>query len=801
MSAISLKSITGITSITTPAGVDNQLTLHNNNTTERVKIDVAGNVHVNNHLSVTGVSTFTGDIDVDGHTNLDNVSIAGVTTFAGNVNSSGNITISNTTPTLTFTDTDANPDFQIKANTGHFYFVDATNNQTRFYVSPDGTTNFEGNLNANRDFSVDGHTNLDNTSIVGIVTISAGTNNEGLRITGQNNNAVIFTSPSINSSAGYRLNHHPVTNVLRVDTTDQNGTYTGIVASFSSAGLDMADNIKLRLGTSQDLTLYHYGNNAYIDNATGSILFRQGGSEKLRIQSDGDVIWNGIGTQLAGEGNNTVGMGFEPRNGTIFLSRADNATILSNRNNDGRHIHFNQGGSNKFAIGLQNSGADLAFFSGAGNSPTERLRITSNGNIGAGNNNPDGFYTHAKNLVVGSGSGGEGITIFSGTSDSGYIGFNDTASNSMQGFIQYNHDGNYMAFGPNGTEKVRIDSGGKLLVNTTSPSISSSELFEVKSSGQGFSHFRNNSSSYATIYIDNEYSDTGFAPFLTFQDGGGNRGGIGQDQNELLRITGQGGISFYAAGTHGSGTERLRIKSDGRIGINANPSVNHEYLHIKPVGNNVLDLRYELNSSTDIRHKYYDDTGTWRGGFNYTTYANSSAYPNFHDSFYFLTDPGSNGSLTAALRITNTGQFIKPLTYQFIVESNGTSVSGGSWSKLSGLSIDVGNSIGISNGTYWSNSNQRFTVPVSGTYNFFFGGWGTYSTSTGDRYAVCFRINGGSFKYISGGAYSVVDSPLNGYAINQNLSVNDYVELWYYSAGSNTWGGGHRVFWGGYFLG
>ena len=62
MSAISLKSITGITSITTPAGVDNQLTLHTNNTTERLKIDVAGNVHVNNHLAVAGVSTHSDHI-------------------------------------------------------------------------------------------------------------------------------------------------------------------------------------------------------------------------------------------------------------------------------------------------------------------------------------------------------------------------------------------------------------------------------------------------------------------------------------------------------------------------------------------------------------------------------------------------------------------------------------------------------------------------------------------------------------------------------------------------------------------
>ena len=62
MSEISLKSITGITSITTPAGVDNQLTVHNNNTTEAVKFDNAGNVHINNQLEVAGVSTFSGGI-------------------------------------------------------------------------------------------------------------------------------------------------------------------------------------------------------------------------------------------------------------------------------------------------------------------------------------------------------------------------------------------------------------------------------------------------------------------------------------------------------------------------------------------------------------------------------------------------------------------------------------------------------------------------------------------------------------------------------------------------------------------
>ena len=57
MSQISLKSISGITSITTPAGVDNQFTLHTNNTSESLKLDQAGNIHIHNHVNTTGVTT------------------------------------------------------------------------------------------------------------------------------------------------------------------------------------------------------------------------------------------------------------------------------------------------------------------------------------------------------------------------------------------------------------------------------------------------------------------------------------------------------------------------------------------------------------------------------------------------------------------------------------------------------------------------------------------------------------------------------------------------------------------------
>ena len=79
MSAIHTKSLTGITSITTPSGIHNVFTVHSNDTTERFRVDLNGN------QSIAGILTVAQDLDVDGHTNLDNVSISGVTTASDNI--------------------------------------------------------------------------------------------------------------------------------------------------------------------------------------------------------------------------------------------------------------------------------------------------------------------------------------------------------------------------------------------------------------------------------------------------------------------------------------------------------------------------------------------------------------------------------------------------------------------------------------------------------------------------------------------------------------------------------------------
>ena len=83
MSQINLKSISGITSITTPAGVDNQLTLHTNDTTQRVKV-------TQNGIDVTGVVTatsFSGNADtasgLSGNPSINTTGIITATSFVG----------------------------------------------------------------------------------------------------------------------------------------------------------------------------------------------------------------------------------------------------------------------------------------------------------------------------------------------------------------------------------------------------------------------------------------------------------------------------------------------------------------------------------------------------------------------------------------------------------------------------------------------------------------------------------------------------------------------------------------------
>jgi hypothetical protein len=99
-----------------------------------------------------------------------------------------------------------------------------------------------------------------------------------------------------------------------------------------------------------------------------------------------------------------------------------------------------------------------------------RMTIDSSGNVGIGNTNPSDLFVGANNLVVGDNSSDNGITIFTGTNNTGYLLFSDGTSGNEQyrGQVRYNNSTDQLQFLTAGDLNTRlaIDSSGKVLVGT-----------------------------------------------------------------------------------------------------------------------------------------------------------------------------------------------------------------------------------------------------------------------------------------------------------------------------------------------
>ena len=92
-----------------------------------------------------------------------------------------------------------------------------------------------------------------------------------------------------------------------------------------------------------------------------------------------------------------------------------------------------------------------------------KLQTTADGVVLNGAS--DISHSSADNLQVGTGSGSNGITIYSGTSNNGSIYFGDGSSSTepYRGFIEYSHSSDYMSFGSAGTTAAYFDNNGHFL--------------------------------------------------------------------------------------------------------------------------------------------------------------------------------------------------------------------------------------------------------------------------------------------------------------------------------------------------
>lgn len=186
-------------------------------------------------------------------------------------------------------------------------------------------------------------------------------------------------------------------------------------------------------------------------------------------------------------------------------------------------------------------GVDAYFYNYANGSAifatnaTERMKITSSGNVGIGTGSPSTIISGARVLQIDGSSYGF-VLASSGTVIAQVVG--DSASSIVNIGARSNHP---LVFSQNDTERMRITSAGNLGINTTTPDTNS----KLDVNGQAFV-------ARLAVYNDNGTPSLGTSPLLY------------SPASATLAIS---------TGT----VERLRITSGGAIGIAGNNTPNASF--------------------------------------------------------------------------------------------------------------------------------------------------------------------------------------------------------------------------------
>jgi len=298
-------------------------------------------------------------------------------------------------------------------------------------------------------------------------------------------------------------------------TTAKLATQTGNV--------DFADGGRIRLGDSQDLQIYHNGNNSYIDDTgTGNLYIRA--SDTVRLQSatgeqgvivttdgavtlyhdngaklsttatgidvTGTVVSDGLtvdtNTLYVDSTNNRVGIGTSSPANKLEVSGAIVAQgAVTAYTNTG--LYLQNKGSSVFDVGAWRSGAsvtELSFSTDSGSdaAPVERMRIDSSGNVGIGTSSPaEKLEVHGTEttggveiLLANSGDGGNTTAYTSIRSklnpirNGGEIRFGRESGYTSEAAADSNLQF-YTAVNDVNTERMRITSAGRVGIGTSSP--------------------------------------------------------------------------------------------------------------------------------------------------------------------------------------------------------------------------------------------------------------------------------------------------------------------------------------------
>ena len=378
------------------------------------------------------------------------------------------------------------------------------------------------------------------------------------------------------------------------------------------------------------------------DDSDGSLKIADTGTERMRIDTSGNV---GIGTDSPAyitEIAKSQAGGVGP---TLYLhNTADNSAV-----GHAAEIRFNlrnaeattrNAAIQAIAESTYGTSPALTFLTSSGDngSATERMRITSSGNVGIGctpNASADLHIADTSDTRIWvEATSGDTAELYAGT-----------------GVSLFNRSNSFLNFGTNNTERMRIDSSGNVQIGTGTPAylVGTSDIAQISVNRVGTSGVITNASRSAA-FININGANGGSS--IEFNTANANN----TQPSERMRITSSGVVDIKSGGTasapslifegdtntglfHGAdtlgfstaGSERMRIGSNGQVTIATTAWRNDFYLGM-PITTSVSGIATQnaASSGTHYAAAFYNSSNSTIG--TITTTNTATAYNTSSDA-------------------------------------------------------------------------------------------------------------------------------------------------------------------------